>query len=60
VDLDVVSFSSHGSLPEQLMSSDVLFFPGAWHLGEIIHDYRFWLRAAPDVLAPHRPAGRRR
>ncbi|MEA2232275.1 MAG: hypothetical protein QOD83_2091 [Solirubrobacteraceae bacterium] len=42
------------------MSSDVLFFPGAWHLGEIIHDYRFWLRAAPDVLAPHRPAGRRR
>jgi hypothetical protein len=59
VDLDVVSFSSHGSLPEQLMSSDVPFFPGARDLGEIIHDDRFWLRAAPDVLAPHRPAGRR-
>jgi len=59
VDLDVVSFLSHGSLPEQLTSSDVLFFPGARHLGEIIHGYRFWLRAAPDVLAPHRSAGRR-
>ncbi|MEA2183061.1 MAG: hypothetical protein QOF69_2246 [Solirubrobacteraceae bacterium] len=41
------------------MSSDVPFFPGARDLGEIIHDDRFWLRAAPDVLAPHRPAGRR-
>jgi hypothetical protein len=60
MDLDVVSFSSHGSLAEQLMSSDVLFSPGARDLGEIIHDDRFWRRAAPDALAPHRPAGRRR
>jgi hypothetical protein len=105
------------------MSSDVLFFPGARHLGEIIHDvrvaalylpdlpgalteavlrdgeaerpvnsgffvlhepldvrlgrerfaaagaalswtrpwlHRFWLRAAPDVLAPHGSAGQGR
>jgi hypothetical protein len=59
VDLDVVSFSSNRSLPERLMSSDVLLIPGARHLGEIIHDSRFWLRAAPDVLSPYRPAGRR-